>query len=433
MRSRCVKPAGACSELGVSRTVQLGDYFSGTRSENILHDLEMLMKHSELRLTQLFTLLVVALKLPGPLASDSEEMPMNVTAGIETSMGRVLVVDDEPSMRKLLATMLTDSGVACGTAASGEEALGVLEQGEVTAVLADLHMPRLSGMQLLMQVRPRYPDVAFLVVTGEDDVRVGIEAMRNGADDYLVKPLQPNVVLASLRRALEKKVLQRELEKYKRQLEEMVEKRTEQLQSALGQLERSYRDTLRALGAAIDLRDGPTAGHSHRVALYSLKIAGELGLREQELKTLSMGASLHDIGKLAIPDSILLKPGALSQEEWCIMRTHVQIGYDLVKQIPFLSEAAEIVLTHHERWDGTGYPRGLAGMEVPLGARIFAVADTLDAMTSDRPYRSAGSFREAHEEIRRLSEIQYDPQVCDGFLRIPVEVWEGIRIESASH
>ena len=391
------------------------------------------MKHSELRLTQLFTLLVVALKLPGPLVSDSEEMPMNLTARIETSVGRVLIVDDEPSMRKLLATMLTDSGVACGTAASGEEALGVLEQGEVTAVLADLHMPRLSGMQLLMQVRPRYPDVAFLVVTGEDDVRVGIEAMKNGADDYLVKPLQPNVVLASLRRALEKKVLQRELEKYKRQLEEMVEKRTEQLQSALGQLEGSYRDTLRALGAAIDLRDGPTAGHSHRVALYSLKIAGELGLREQELKTLSMGASLHDIGKLAIPDSILLKPGALSQEEWCIMRTHVQIGYDLVKQIPFLSEAAEIVLTHHERWDGTGYPRGLAGMEVPLGARIFAVADTLDAMTSDRPYRSAGSFREAHEEIRRLSEIQYDPQVCDGFLRIPVEVWEGIRIESASH
>jgi cyclic di-GMP phosphodiesterase len=413
--------------------VQPGNYFSGTRSEDILHDLAMLMKHSELRLTQLFTLLVVALKLPGPLVSESEEMPMNVTARIETSVGRVLIVDDEPSMRKFLATMLTDSGVACGTAASGEEALGVLEQGEVTAVLADLHMPRLSGMQLLLQVRPRYPDVAFLVVTGEDDVRVGIEAMRNGADDYLVKPLQPDVVLASLQRALEKKVLQRELEKYKRQLEEMVAKRTEQLESALGQLERSYGDTLRALGAAIDLRDGPTAGHSHRVALYSLKIAAELGLREHELKTLSMGASLHDIGKLAIPDSILLKPGALSEEEWCVMRTHVQIGYDLVKQIPFLSEAAEIVLTHHERWDGAGYPRGLAGMEVPLGARIFAVADTLDAMTSNRPYRSAGSFREAHEEIRRLSGIQYDPRVCDGFLRIPVEVWEGIRIESASH
>ncbi len=347
-------------------------------------------------------------------------------------MGLVLVVDDEPSMRKLLAAMLTDSGVACGTAASGEEALGVLEQEEVTAILADLHMPCLSGMQLLMAVRPRYPDLAFLVVTGEDDVRVGIEAMRNGADDYLVKPLQPEVVLASLQRALEKKLLQQELERYKRRLEEMVEERTGQLQSALGQLERSYEDTLRALGAAIDLRDGPTAGHSHRVALYSLKIAAELGLPEQELTTLSMGASLHDIGKLAIPDSILLKPGALSEEEWHIMRSHAQIGYDLVKQIPFLSEAAEIVLTHHERWDGTGYPRGLKGEEVLLGARIFAVADTVDAMTSDRPYRSAVSFNEAWEEIRRLSGIQYDSRVCDSFLRTPVEVWQAIRIESTS-
>jgi putative nucleotidyltransferase with HDIG domain len=357
---------------------------------------------------------------------------MNLTAQIETSMGLVLVVDDEPSMRKLVAAMLTDSGVACGTAASGEEALGVLEQREVVAILADLHMPSLSGMELLMQVRPRYPDLAFLVLTGEHDVRVGIEAMRNGADDYLVKPLQPEVVLTSLQRALEKKRLQRELEKYKRQLEEMVQERTEQLQSALRQLEGSYGDTLRVLGAAIDLRDSPTAGHSHRVALYSLKIAAELGLRGQELKTLSIGASLHDIGKLAIPDSILLKPGALSEEEWVVMRSHVQIGYDLVKQIPFLAEAAEIVLAHHERSDGTGYPRGLKGMEIPVGARIFAVADTVDAMTSDRPYRSALSFREAYEEIRRWSGIRYDPQVCDRFLRIPAEVWEAIRIENTS-
>ncbi len=355
---------------------------------------------------------------------------MNVTARTETSMGLVLVVDDEPSMRKLLAAILTDSGVACGTAASGEEALLVLEQGEVTAILADLHMPCLSGMQLLMQVRPRYPNLAFLVVTGEDDVRVGIEAMRNGADDYLVKPLQSEVVLASLRRALEKRFLLRQLEEYKRQLEKMVEERTKQLRLALLQLEASYGETIRVLGAAIDLRDSPTAGHSHRVALYSLKIGTELGLRDQELKILSMGASLHDIGKLAIPDSILLKPGALSQEEWHIMRSHVQVGYDMVKQIPFLAEAAEIVWGHHERYDGTGYPRGLKGIETPLGARIFAVADTVDAMTSDRPYRSAHSFEEAYEEIRCRSGIRYDPQVADCFLRIPVGVWEAIRTET---
>ena len=349
-----------------------------------------------------------------------------------SSEGVVLVVDDEPAMRKLLSTILNDSGIACDTAANGEEALRVLAKEEVSAVLADLHMPCLSGMQLLMQVRPRYPGLAFVVVTGEDDVRVGIEAIRNGADDYLVKPLKPEVVLESLHRALEKKRLEQQLEKYKQQLERMVEERTEQLQSALRQLERSYGDTLRVLGAAIDLRDSPTAGHSYRVALLSLKIATELGLGEQQLRTLSIGAWLHDIGKLAIPDSILLKPGALSEEEWRIMRSHVQIGYDLVKQIPFLAEAAEIVLSHHERCDGTGYPRGLKGAEIPLGAKIFGVADTVDAMTSDRPYRSALSWREAHEEIRHWSGIRYDPRVCDSFLRIPVEVWEAIRIESTS-
>src|ERR1700739_3673074 len=172
---------------------------------------------------------------------------MNVPSRIETCTGLVLVVDDEPSMRRLLEAMLTDSGVTCGTAASGEEALSVLEQEQVTAILADLHMPRLSGVQLLMQVRPRSPDIAFIVVTGEDDVRVGIEAMRNGADDYLVKPLQPEVVLASLHRALEKKLLLRQLEMYKRQLEEMVEERTKQLESTLQQLEGSYGETIRVL------------------------------------------------------------------------------------------------------------------------------------------------------------------------------------------
>jgi putative nucleotidyltransferase with HDIG domain len=168
------------------------------------------------------------------------------------------------------------------------------------------------------------------------------------------------------------------------------------------------------------------------VALYSLKIAADLGVSEAELKTLSMGAWLHDIGKLAIPDSILLKPGALSEDEWRVMRSHAQLGYNLVKEIPFLAEAAEIVLAHHERCDGSGYPRGLKGMEIPLGARIFAVADTVDAMTSDRPYRPAFSFSEARDEIHRWRGVRYDSHACESFLSIPIEVWEAIRIESTS-
>jgi len=217
------------------------------------------------------------------------------------------------------------------------------------------------------------------------------------------------------------------VENYREHLEEMVKERTGQLETALFQVERSYEDTLRALGAAIDLRDTETAGHSHRVTLYSAKIAKELGATEQELKTIAMGAWLHDIGKLGIPDAILLKPRALTEKEWAIMRSHAQVGFDLIKRIPFLADAAEIILTHHERCDGSGYPRGLKAPDIPIGSRIFAVADTVDAMTSDRPYRSALSFEEAYDEIRRGSGSRYDSRVANVFLSVTSESWKAIR------
>jgi putative nucleotidyltransferase with HDIG domain len=288
-------------------------------------------------------------------------------------------------------------------------------------------MPGVSGMAFLAEVRPRYPHLAFLMMTGVDDIHVGIEAMKKGADDYLVKPLQMEIVLSSLERALEKKRLEQELDHYRQRLEEMVKERTGQLETALRQVERGYEDTLEALGAAIDLRDSETAGHSRRVTLYSAKLAKELGAKEQERKTIAMGAWLHDIGKLAIPDAILLKPGALTEEEWSIMRSHAQIGFDLVKGIPFLADAAEIILRHHERCDGSGYPGGLKAADIPMGARVFAVADTVDAMTSDRPYRSAHSFEEAHEEIRHGSGSRYDSQVANAFLSVAIESWKAIR------
>lgn len=340
---------------------------------------------------------------------------------------RVLIVDDELQTRKVLATMLGQGGVRCKTAAGAEEALRILAGEPLDAILVDLQMPGISGMDLLIKLRPLYPSSAFLMVTGVDDIRVGIEAMKNGADDYLVKPLQLEVVIASLERALKKKRLEQEVENYRRHLEEMVEERTEQLKSALLRIEGSYEDTLEALGAAIDLRDSQTAGHSNRVAVYSNKIGKELGATEQELKTIARGAWLHDIGKLATPDAILLKPGALNQEEWRIMKQHAAIGYDLVKRIPFLAEAAEIIWAHHERWDGSGYPRGLKGTDIPLGARIFAVADTVDAMTSDRPYRSARPFEEAQEEIRGGAGRRYDSQVVSAFLTVEIEKWKTLR------
>jgi HD-GYP domain-containing protein (c-di-GMP phosphodiesterase class II) len=230
---------------------------------------------------------------------------------------------------------------------------------------------------------------------------------------------------------VQRKRLEQEVENYRHHLEEMVAERTQQLQVALTEIERSYGQTLEVLGEAIDLRDSQTGGHSRRVTLYSIKILRTMGGSERQLRSIAVGAWLHDIGKLAIPDAILLKPGALTEEERQIMQRHAQIGYDLVKRIPFLAEAAEIVLTHHERNDGTGYPQGLKADDIPLGARIFAVVDTVDAMTSDRPYRSALPFSEARKEIQRGSGSKYDSRVAEVFLSIPNETWGALRAEAA--
>jgi response regulator RpfG family c-di-GMP phosphodiesterase len=348
------------------------------------------------------------------------------------SVLRVLIVDDERSVRKMLTVMLEQAGISHQTAASAEEALGYLTSETFDAVISDLQMSGMSGMELLAQVRRAHPHLAFLMATGVDDVRVGIQAMREGADDYLVKPLHMDAVTISLERAVQRKRLELEVEDYRRGLEQMVAERTQQLQNALQLVERSYGETLQALGEAIDLRDSETAGHSRRVSLYSIKILNGIGGSEHQLRNIAMGAWLHDIGKLAIPDAILLKPGSLVPEEWRIMQQHSQIGYDLVKQISFLAEAAEIVLMHHERFDGSGYPLGLKGRQIPLGARIFAISDTVDAMTSDRPYRAARPFQEAREQIERGSGKLYDPQIAGTFLHFPNETWETIRTETAA-
>ena len=193
-------------------------------------------------------------------------------------------------------------------------------------------------------------------------------------------------VVASLRRALEMKRMERELEGYRHHLESMVEQRTKQLQDALRKVELTYDDTLEALAANLDLRDKDTASHSRRVTFYSLEMAQRLEVSGDHLKQLERGACLHDIGKIGIPDSILLKPGELTPEETAIMQTHVRIGYDMMSRMAFPTSAAQIALTHHEFFDGTGYSQGLRGEEIPLGARIVAVANAFDSMTSDLPY-----------------------------------------------
>ena len=343
---------------------------------------------------------------------------------------RVLIVDDEPSVRKMLTTLLSQAGLPCSAAANASEALTMLEKTTFDAVISDLRMGSTSGLELLREVRTHFPELAFLMATGVDDVRVGVQAMKEGADDYLLKPFDIDVVLASLQRALERKQLEREVENYRRHLEEMVSQRTQQLQAAMTELQQSHSATLEALGSAIDLRDSPTAGHSRRVLFYSIKIAEAIGGMEDQLQTLGMGAWLHDIGKLAIPDGILLKPGALNEHERQIMQRHVEIGYDLVKGIPFLADAAEIILAHHERHSGSGYPRGLPGKDIPVSARIFAVADSFDAMTSDRPYRSALPVQTARNVIHAGRGELFDPEIVDAFFALGEGAWKRISTDS---
>jgi putative nucleotidyltransferase with HDIG domain len=345
---------------------------------------------------------------------------------------RVLLVDDEQAVWQILGEKLGRSGFDWRGCSGPHEALAFLSKEHFDAIVSDLKMPGMTGLDLLSETQTKHPHLAFVMATGEDDIRVAVDAMKHGADDYLVKPFHLDAAVESVRRALRKKHMEAELERYRHQLEDMVERRTHQLQIAMKRIEHAYDETLEALGAALDLRDTETAGHSRRVSLYCLEIARAMGCTNEQLKTIARGAYLHDIGKIGIPDSVLLKQGKLTPEEMTVMQTHVRIGYELLSRIPFLSSASEIVLAHQERYDGAGYPQGLLGEEIPLGARIFAIADTLDAMTSDRPYRQALPFKTARDEVIRESGKQFDPDVVRVFLSLPEETWENIRRQVAS-
>jgi putative nucleotidyltransferase with HDIG domain len=331
--------------------------------------------------------------------------------------GRILIVDDEPSICTLLIEGLSPSGFECRAAGGGDEAISILQLERFDALISGLRMPGVSGMALLEAARAKYPQMTCLIATGVDNVRVGVEAMKRGADGYLVKPFRVEAVVAAVERAIERKRLEIEVENYRQRLERMVDQRTRKLRVANKRTEQTYDDTLEGLSATLDLRDNETAGHSRRVTRYCLEIAKALGCSSGQLKTIARSALLHDIGKIGIPDAILLKPAKLTPDEAAVMQTHARIGYELVCHIPFLAEAAEIVLTHHERYDGSGYSQGLIGDEIPLGARIVAVAESFDNMVSDLCYKSVRTLKEALAELRRCRGTQFDPMVVDAFLR----------------
>ncbi|MBS1821138.1 MAG: response regulator [Acidobacteria bacterium] len=344
---------------------------------------------------------------------------------------RILVVDDEAPVRGIVAALLEHSGYSAVAVGSAEDALDTLSQDPgFSLVLSDIMMPGTDGLALLDRISSDHPGLPVIMCTAVHDVHVATSAFRRGAFDYLLKPFERTQLESTVARASEHSRNLRQNIAYRQHLEEIISARTGRLRATMQDLERSYDITIEAMGDALDLRDEETEGHSRRVTAYTVALARSVGVDGDHLRIIARGAFLHDIGKIATPDAILLKPGRLTADEMSIMREHCQRGYDMVRKIPFLREAAEIVYAHQERFDGSGYPRGLKGEEIPLGARIFAIADALDAITSDRPYRKGANLEVAREEIARCSGTQFDPEIVTVFQQIGNDAWRNLRERS---
>ena len=347
-----------------------------------------------------------------------------------SSPARVLVVDEHLQSRSAIEGMLKKGEYSTVLSSGKDEAIEHLEQDPpYDVVLSDLTMAGLGGRGLIERLRAMQPDTPLVLLTASHEENAALAAVRQGVYDYVLRPIEKDHLLVTVRRALDYRRLLQQNAMYRQDLEEMVSARTGMLHQAIADLERSYDITLEALGDALDLKDAETEGHSKRVTAFTIALARGAGIPAHQIPIVARGAFLHDIGKMAIPDAILLKPSKLMADEKKVMREHCARGYQMLRKIPFLQEAAEIVYSHQEHYDGSGYPRGLKGEQIPLGARIFAVADTLDAITSDRPYRKATSFAAARLEIKRCAGTQFDPHVVDVYLSLPDQLWEDLRAE----
>lgn len=341
---------------------------------------------------------------------------------------RVLLVDDDASLRLVLSRWFSSKGAVPTEADDGDNALEQLRKKEFDLILLDIQMPRVDGLSALPKIRGLAGDTPVIMVSSLDELDTVRGSIRSGAYDYIVKPFDFQELEAAASRALEHNRLVRENRRYHEHLERMVAERTKELEEALDRIHRTYESTILALGSALETRDVETETHSIRVAQFTLLIVKQLGVTdEQRLKDIEWGAYLHDIGKIGVPDQILMKDGPLTEEEWRVMRRHPEIGKKLLSGIDFLSGAVPLIHAHHERWDGTGYPRGLSGREIPLEARAFAIADTVDAVTSDRPYREGRPFDVARGIVIEERGKQFDPEVVDAFERVGLDALREIR------
>lgn len=320
----------------------------------------------------------------------------------------VLIVDDEYIGRETLQSILEGEGYELEMAENGLQAIEKAKQLLPDVILLDVMMPGMTGFEVCQRIRndPQIAEIPIIILTALDDRESLLNALKAGADDFISKPFDRYELRARLMGITR-------LNRYQKLIQERAK-----LRDANTQLLSAYEATIEGWSHALDLRDRETEGHSRRVTQLTVKLAQALGIDDNEIMHIRRGALLHDMGKIGIPDSILHKPDKLTDEEWKIMRQHPQLAYDMLYPIEYLRPALEIPLTHHEKWDGSGYPRGLKGEEIPIVARLFAVVDVWDALTSDRPYRPAWSLEQALAYIREQSGKHFDPQVVDLFFKV---------------
>jgi putative two-component system response regulator len=343
----------------------------------------------------------------------------------ENHQARLLVVDDEEPIRRVMSRLLERNGYWCETAADSEQALDMARDREFDLVLTDIDMPGRSGLDLIMKVVNEHPNTATVMVTGMDDSHLAHAALESGAYGYIIKPVEPNEILINVANALRRRRLEIENRNHRQRLEQMVKDRTADLWQAVAQLELTERElrmsreeTIQRLAIAAEFRDDETAQHIQRMSSYCALLARATGMDEEQTELIRVASLMHDVGKIGIPDNILLKPGRLTTEERTIMQQHAEIGQRILKGSgsELLVTAASIAWTHHERVDGTGYPRELLGDEIPLEGRIAAIADVFDALTSSRVYKRAFPLEKAVEIMREGRDEHFDGNLLDAFL-----------------
>ena len=341
----------------------------------------------------------------------------------------LLVCSSDRSTNETMQACLTSSRYRCVLSADGKSALEHMRQSPFRVVIADIRLSDTNGPELIRRAAAVDPQAAVVLICSYRDWELAIEAMRSGAFDCLTRPLRREQVVECVERVLERQQVAAERQTFQRLLEATLEERTEHLYRALVEVEQSQRATLETLVMALDSRERMVHLHSLRVQAFAVVLAERCGYGVAGLEELAYGALLHDIGKIVIPDAILLKAGALNAEETRAMQQHTTRGYQILSRIPHLRNSALIALCHHERIDGGGYPLGLRGEEIPIEARIFAVADTFDVVLNGRPYSPARTMAETRAELVRCAGTQFDKDVVDAFVSIAEEEW--VRLQQA--